>query len=297
MSFSSQVKNELVKTEYEKRCCKKSLLYGMALFSKRFSARRMTFQSENENIIMLYKRLLKELCNVDCTVLVSPSGRSFTVDIRDKSTAARLFNFFSHSEHETSLKINFSNFDCPECQNAFLAGVFLSCGTVSSPKKDYHLEFSVAFLNLTKSLMTLFAESDLSPKLIERKGYHIVYFKDSESIEDCLYIMGASSSMFDMMNIKIEKEIRNAANRKANCETANIEKTVNAASPQLAAIMKIEKKKGLDYLSPQLREMAELRLENPDLSLSELAEEFDPPISRSGANHRLQRLIKIAEEL
>ncbi|MBR3149526.1 MAG: DNA-binding protein WhiA [Eubacterium sp.] len=297
MTFSSQVKNELVKIEYDKRCCKKSLLYGMALFSKCFSSRRMTFQSENENIIMLCKRLLKELCNVDTTVTVSPSGRIFTIDIKSKKTAAMLFNYFAHSEHETSLKINFSNFDCQQCQNAFLAGVFLSCGTVSSPNKDYHLEFSVAFLNLTKSLITLFAESDLTPKLVQRKGYHIIYFKDSESIEDCLYIMGASASMFDMMNVKIVKEIRNAANRKANCETANIEKTVKAASPQIAAIMKIQKTKGLDYLSEPLREMAEIRLENPDLSLSELAEQFNPPISRSGANHRLQRLIKIADEL
>ena len=297
MTFSSQVKNELVKIEYDKRCCKKSLLYGMALFSKSFSPRRMTFQSENENIIILYKKLLKELCNIDCDVLVSPSGKSFTVDIKDKAVASRLFAYFAHSEHETSLKINLSNFDCQQCQNAFLAGVFLSCGTVSSPNKDYHLEFSVAFLNLTKSLLTLFAESDLSPKLVQRKGYHIIYFKDSESIEDCLYIMGASSAMFDMMNIKIVKEIRNAANRKANCETANIDKTVRAASPQLAAIMKIQKKKGLDSLSQSLREMAEIRLENPDLSLAELAAQFNPPISRSGANHRLQRLIEIADEL
>lgn len=297
MTFSTQVKNELVKIEYDKRCCKKSLLYGMALFSKSFSPRKMTFQSENENIIILYKKLLKELCNIDCSVTVSPSGKIFTVDIKDRAVASRLFSYFAHSEHETSLKINLSNFDCQQCQNAFLAGVFLSCGTVSSPNKDYHLEFSIAFLNLTKSLMTLFAESDLSPKLVQRKGYHIIYFKDSESIEDCLYIMGASGAMFDMMNIKIVKEIRNAANRKANCETANIEKTVRAATPQLAAIMKIQKKKGLDSLSPSLREMAEIRLENPDLSLAELAEQFNPPISRSGANHRLKRLIEIAEEL
>ena len=297
MTFSTQVKNELVKIEYDKRCCKKSLLYGMALFSKSFSPRKMTFQSENENIIILYKKLLKELCNIDCSVTVSPSGKIFTVDIKDRAVASRLFSYFAHSKHETSLKINLSNFDCQQCQNAFLAGVFLSCGTVSSPNKDYHLEFSIAFLNLTKSLMTLFAESDLSPKLVQRKGYHIIYFKDSESIEDCLYIMGASGAMFDMMNIKIVKEIRNAANRKANCETANIEKTVKAATPQLAAIMKIQKKKGLDSLSPSLREMAEIRLENPDLSLSELAEQFNPPISRSGANHRLKRLIEIAEEL
>ena len=103
--------------------------------------------------------------------------------------------------------------------------------------------------------------------------------------------------MFDMMNVKIVKEIRNSANRRANCETANIEKTVKAASPQLEAIIKIKKKKGLKYLSEPLREMAEIRLENPDLSLSELAELFNPPLSRSGANHRLKRIVDIAKEL
>ena len=297
MTFSSQVKNELVKTEYEKRCCKKSLLYGMALFSKCFSAKRMTFQSENENIIILYKKLLKELCNIDCSVIVSPSGRSFTVDIKDRAVAARLFNFFAHSEHETSLKINLSNFDCQQCQNAFLAGVFLSCGTVSSPKKDYHLEFTVPYLNLAKSFITLLEEFELSPKLVKRKGYNVVYFKDSEAIEDFLYIMGASSSMFEMMNIKIVKEIRNSANRKANRETANIEKTIQAAMPQIEAILKIKKKKGLDFLSKPLREMAQARLDNPELSLSELAESFNPPLSKSGANHRLKRIQEIAKEL
>lgn len=297
MSFSSQVKNELVKIEYDKQCCKKSLLYGMALFSKSFSFRKITFQTENSNTAQLFKHLLKELCNIDCKISTSPSGKSFTVDIENKKTASRLMNYFAHDEHETSLKINFSNFVCPRCQNAFLAGAFLSCATVSSPEKDYHLEFIIAYLNLAKSLITLLRECELSPKLTTRKGYNIVYFKESEAIEDCLYIMGASSSMFDMMNIKIVKEIRNTANRKANCETANIEKTVNAASPQIEAILKIKKKKGLNFLSEPLKEMAQARLENPDLSLAELAQVFNPPLSKSGANHRLKRIIEIAKEL
>ena len=297
MSFSSQVKNELVKNEYENRCCKKSLLYGMALFSKSFSFKRITFQSENENTAQLFKQLLKELCNIESKICVSPSGKSFTIDINSKKTASKLMTFFSHEEHEKNLVINHSNFDCPNCQNAFLAGAFLSCGTLSSPQKDYHLEFTVAYLNLTKSLITLLNEFDLSPKLTSRKGYNVVYFKDSEAIEDFLYIMGASSSMFDMMNIKIVKEIRNSANRKANCETANIEKTVKASMPQIEAILKIQKKKGLDYLSPSLREMAQARLDNPDLSLSELALTFDPPLSKSGANHRLKRIIEIAKDI
>lgn len=297
MSFSSQVKNELVKIEYESYCCKKSLLYGMTLFSKEFSYRGCMFQTENENIVMLYKRLLKELCNIDTDISVSPSGKNYSIVIEDKAIATKIFTFFGHDKSDTNLKVNFSNFQCPRCQNAFLAGAFLSCGTVSSPEKDYHLEFIVPFLNLTKSFITFLQEMELNPKLTNRKGYNIIYFKVSEQIEDCLYMMGASVAMFDMMNVKIVKEIRNYANRKANCETANIEKMVRAASPQIAAILKIKDKRGLSSLPEPLEQMALIRLENPDSSLQELAEMFDPPLSKSGANHRLKRLVEIAKEL
>ena len=297
MSFSNDVKNELVSNEIEKNCCKKSLLYGMALFSKSFSFNSVVFQSENKNTAVLFGNLVNELLRIDCEILTSPSGRHFSVDINDKSECSRFMSYFEHSREDKNLVINTRNFTCPECHNAFLAGAFLSCGTVSSPEKDYHLEFSVPYYNLSKSLVTLMFEMELEPKTTTRKGYNIVYFKDSGMIEDCLYIMGAASSMFEMMNVKIVKEIRNSANRRANCETANIEKTVSAAMPQIEAIVKIKKEKGLDSLPPSLKETAELRLQNPDLSLSEFAELFDPPISRSGANHRLRRLMRIAGDL
>lgn len=297
MSFSSQVKNELVKIEYEENCCKKSLLYGMALFSKMFTFREIVFQTENEATALLFRDLLKELCNISAKINVSPSGKMFTIAIEDSSTAAKLMAFFGHDRSETTLRINVSNFTCPQCQNAFIAGAFLSCGTVSSPQKDYHLEFTVAYLNLTKSFVTLMQEMELNPKTTNRKGYNIIYFKESEQIEDFLYIMGASASMFDMMNVKIVKEIRNTANRKANCETANIDKMIRAASPQIAAILKIQDTKGLDFLPDNLKEMAEIRLENPDSSLQELSEMFDPPLSKSGVNHRLKKIVSIAEEL
>ena len=297
MSFSSQVKKELVELQCENNCCKKSLLYGMALFSKSFSYKEIVFQSKSKPTAELFCSLLKELCSISSSIKESPSGKLYTVAIKRPSGASKIMAYLGHEKNETSLRINFSNFDCDDCQSAFLRGAFLACGAVSSPEKDYHLEFSVAYMNLSKSLVTALQEKELSPKLTKRKGYNIIYFKDSEEIEDCLYIMGAGKSMFDMMNVKIVKEIRNTANRKANCETANIEKTVAAASPQIAAIMKIEREKGLDSLSDPLREMAEIRMENPDSSLTELAEMFDPPISRSGVNQRLSRLVKIAQEL
>ena len=194
-----------------------------------------------------------------------------------------------------SLKINHANFDCPTCINAFLAGTFLSCGTISDPKKDYHLEFTVPYMNLAKSLVTFLEETELSPKQSNRKGYNIVYFKGSESIEDCLYLMGASSAMFEMMNVEIIKNIRNKANRTANCETANIDKTVKASLVQIDAIEKIESTKGLDYLNNDLREMAVLRKDNPEASLAELSRLSG--MSRSGVNHRLKKIVEIAQQI
>ena len=151
------------------------------------------------------------------------------------------------------------------------------------------------FLNLSKSLVTLLEELDLSPKTTNRKGYNIVYFKDSEAIEDCLYIMGAVSSMFDMMNVEIVKDFRNKANRTANCEAANIEKTVKASWQQSAAIEKIEEAKGLDYLNDDLKAMAILRQENPEASLNDLAKLSG--LSRSGVNHRLKKIVEIAGQI
>ena len=296
MSFSSQVKDELIKTEYDETCCKKSLLYGMCIFGKTFSSDSVSLQTENKNIAGLYARLLKELFNIDSVIQESPKGRNVTVKVKEKSDAAKLFKAFGH-EGTGSLKINHSYFYCENCANAFTAGAFLSCGTISSPEKDYHLEFTVPYLNLSKSLFTLLEETDLKPKYTYRNGYNVVYFKESEAIEDCLYLMGASDAMFEMMNIKIVKDFRNRANRQANCETANINRMVNAVSVQIKAIEKIWSVKGKNYLQENLEKLAELRYDNPDLSLAELAEACDPPLSRSGVNHRLKRIVDISKEL
>lgn len=294
MSFSQEVKNELLEIEYEKSCCEKALLYGLCIFSKSFSVLGISIQTENERIARLFRKLIKKYCNVNCFIKSSPKGRSFSVNIDEKSQCDKILGVFGHNE-VGSLKINHSNFDCTDCINAFLAGAFLACGTVSDPKKDYHLEFTVPFSNLSKSLVTFLEEMELTPKLSNRKGYNIVYFKGSQAIEDCLYLMGASSAMFEMMNIEIVKDFRNKANRTANCEAANIERTVKASFAHIEAIEKIEKIKGLDYLKKDLKEMAVLRKGNPELSLSELSKLSG--LSRSGVNHRLNKILEIAQNL
>ena len=225
---------------------------------------------------------------------MSPKGRSFSVNIEEKSDCDKILGAFGHND-KGSLKINYANFDCADCAHAFLAGAFLACGTVSDPNKEYHLEFTVPFMNLSKSLVTFLEETELVPKLSGRKGYNIVYFKGSESIEDCLYLMGASSAMFEMMHIKIVKDFRNKANRTANCETANIDKTVKASYVHIEAIDKIERIKGLDYLKNDLREMAILRRDNPEASLAELSKLSG--MSRSGVNHRMKKIVEIAQSI
>ncbi len=296
MSFSVQVKEELIKSEYENTCCQRALLYGMCLFGKSFSAQSVSLQSENRHSAELFADLLLKLFNIKSSFRVSPKGRSFTVSTENPADAAKLFKSFGHEGG--SLKINHSNFDCEICRKAFVAGAFLACGTVSDPNKDYHLEFTVPYLNLAKSLLTLLDELELNPKYSKRKdGYNIVYFKESEAIEGCLYIMGASDATFEMMNIKIVKDFRNKANRQANCETANINKMVNAVAVQTAAIEKIWSKKGREYLPENLQAVAQLRYDNPDLSLAELAAMCNPPLSRSGINHRLKRIIDISAEI
>ena len=213
-----------------------------------------------------------------------------------KDSCKQVFERFGHSR-EVTLRLNRAVLDCENCISAFVRGAFLVCGAVTNPQVDYHLEFSVPYLNLSNDLVTLLGEVGLHPRTVRRKGSYVVYFKESEQIEDCLTLMGAMGASLELMNVKILKSIRNNVNRAANCESANIDKTVAAALVQAEAVHKIENAIGLDALPEELRELCRLRLENPDFSLRALGEHLDPPISRSGVNHRFQRILEIANDL
>lgn len=296
MSFSSEIKNELCKNLSEQACCRHAFLYGMMLFGRSFSDGSMVLSTENRVVADFFLALLEEQCQVESDVAVSPKGKT-TVSVANRTDRLMVLERFGHNLREVTLKINHSNFECDDCVGAFFAGAFLSCGTISSPRKDYHLEFVVSYHNLSRSLIKLMSDFDLEPKLANRKGYSIVYFKESESIETCLYRMGAHGGAFEIMNIKVFKDFRNKANRVANCENANIDRMANAAVPQIRAIQKIEQKKGVGYLSEELREIARLRMDNPEASLQELASMTLDGLSRSGVNHRLKKIEKIAEEI
>ncbi|MBR6321684.1 MAG: DNA-binding protein WhiA [Lachnospiraceae bacterium] len=184
----------------------------------------------------------------------------------------------------------------PCCKKAYLRGLFLKCGSISDPEKIYHLEFaceSRAFALRLKEFLTAY---ELRGKIVERKGHYVVYLKDSSQIADFLALVQASTSLFSLENTMVVKDVRNTVNRKVNCETANIRKTVSASLSQIEAIEYIRDHIGIEKLPAGLQETARLRIENPDDSLTQLGEKMNPPIGKSGVNHRLRKLRRFAEE-
>lgn len=185
--------------------------------------------------------------------------------------------------------------DC--CKKAFIRGMFLAAGSVNDPNKAYHFEIVVHNKEMAEAVRQVINSFALDAKIVKRKKYYVVYLKEGSMIVDMLNIMEAHVSLMDMENVRILKDMRNDINRRVNCETANIKKTVNAARRQIEDIEYIEKTKGLKYLSDSLRQLAELRLEEPDANLSELGQMLDPPASKSGVNHRLRKISSIANTL
>ena len=187
---------------------------------------------------------------------------------------------------------------CANCLKNYICGVFIACGTMTDPNSTtYQLEMRVTDEENANQLETLLEECGLPPKRSTRSNSVILYYKDSESIEDFLNFIGAQKALFEVMNVKIRKELRNNANRLANCDAANIDKTINTAQLQIKAIEKIASSDQIKALPPELKMTADLRLENPEATLIELARLHEPPITKSGVNHRLKKLMELSEKL
>ncbi len=298
VSFSSDVKQELTDILPDNPCCRAAQAYGMLQFGHAFSGHEISLLTEQEAVAKLYGYLVAKVCGVkppaeEARQRASLHNRAFP----DAAARKTILERFGHSPSDISVRLNRANLDCEHCARALLRGAFLSCGAVTNPERDYHLEFSVPHYNLSRDLLALLGEEGFPAKMVKRNGSYIVYIKESERIEDCLTYLGAGRAALEMMSVKMVKSIRNETNRRLNCENANIDKTVAAAGAHASAIRRIREAGVLDSLTPELRRLAILREENPDMSLRELGEALDPPLSRSGVNHRLQRLITIADEL
>lgn len=183
------------------------------------------------------------------------------------------------------------------CKRAFIRGAFLSAGSISDPEKFYHFEITCASMRKAKQLQGLMASFDIEARIVLRKRYFVVYVKEGSQIAELLQIMEAPVALMELENIRIVKEMRNSVNRQVNCETANINKTVSAAVKQMEDIRYIQDTIGLESLPENLQEMARVRLERPEATLKELGEALEPPVGKSGVNHRLRKLSLMAEDL
>lgn len=301
MSFASDCKEELCKIENRRSCCLKAECYGLLLFSKCFSPQETRVLCENAAVAHRLAEAIAVSADVYAEVRAQQRRKrtgAFSIAIPSEEARLRMMASFGHTDQAESLRIREENLKKECCVASFLRGVFLICGTVTDPNKEYHLEFSTPHFQLAQSLMELLQKipaAQFSPAIAKRKSGYMVYIKESGAIEDFLTLIGAVNAAMELMQIKMYKEAYNNMNRVSNCETANLDKTYSAASKQIAAIALISDKVGMEALPDDLREAALLRLHNPEMSLREMSERLS--ISRSGVNHRLRRILEFAETL
>lgn len=300
MSFSGEVKQELCRIR-SKKCCKKAELAGIMAFCGIVSGADFVLKTENELVAQRIQELFGTLFAAALPVQKTKRGTKgeiYTIRLTQQENQRMVLTqlgLYRNGMVKFSIDPFLIQDDC--CARAYLRGAFLGGGSVNSPQRSYHFEIETHYFGLSRDLSRLFFDLDFEVKTVMRKGSYVTYIKDSEKIGDVLALMGATSSMMELYNAKIEKEVKNTVNRRVNCETANLTKTANAAVVQIQSIRRLVAKKGADAIPEHLRELAELRLAFPEASLAELGAMLSPPISKSGVNHRLRKLMELAEML
>ncbi|MGN0164965.1 MAG: DNA-binding protein WhiA [Lachnospiraceae bacterium] len=307
MSFSTEVKNELAKQIPAHKHCQLSELsalftYGNIGIIESEGEKRLRFLSENELITKKVFTIIKKSFNIKLGVFVQKMGQKnknlYGVDIYSNTAIKTVLSFIRVSPTSDG---TFSCTQKPErmsscCRFSFIRGAFLMLGSISDPAKSYHMEFDISH-DGHELIQAMLKDIAGEVKVSLRKGKSFIYIKDSSIISDVLAAMGASVSMLNFENMKIINETRGMVNRRVNCEIGNLKKSAEAGHRQIQDIELIIDRIGLDNLPGNLKEIATLRIENPEASLQELGELMNPPLGRSGVNHRLQKLMSIAEEL
>lgn len=292
MSFSSEIKRELCAVRDMPPDDAPAMLYGM-FFAGKTRGKQHILQTENLGIITAAQTLCEVVfpgAHYETKRLVKNGGSLYTFEIKPSDVLRERFGDFSRINSEIVSGNDLSG-------GAFLRGIFVICGYVTDPQKEYHLEIVLPEKLRAELLLNFINEHGMTVKSTVRQKSTVLYAKTSEIIEDFLTYIGAGGHSLEIMRVKIEKDLRNRANRSVNCDSANLDKTVAASERIRRDIEFILKTAGETALTPELRETARLRLENPESSLSELCLMFNKPISRSGLNHRLQKLARIAEKL
>ncbi len=298
MSFSATVKEELAEHVGTARHCQLAELAAIIEFYGKVSqdGKHLLFETENETIERKCFTLLKKTFNIEA--ITQEEGRLITdSDAEEKLAKALFLTGAEEGTMETGKPVNALLIKNSCCARAYLRGAFLCIGSMSDPEKSYHLEFVCDEEAQAVQLRNVIQDFQIEAKIIKRKKYDVVYLKEGSGIVDLLNVMEAHVSLMNLENLRIVKEMRNSINRRVNCETANISKTVTAASKQIEDILLIRDKYGFENLPDNLRQMAEVRLEYPDAALKELGEYLDPKMGKSGVNHRLRRLSEIADKI
>ena len=318
MSFASETKNELARIEPEKKCCMLAEISGFLRVAGSiglvgFGQFKIIITTDNPAVARHYKKLIQDYFGIETKLEIgegkavgkSRSSKKFsysiTIDADNRSeqilreTGILLVregnNYISDGIYSGIVRTK-----C--CKKAYLRGVFMGAGTMSDPEKGYDLEFVLESATMAADLKKLINSFvDLSCKVTERRGKHVVYMKKADYISDMLAIMGASSQVFSMEETRIKKEMVGSARRMSNCDSANMDRSIEASMKHIEAIKKIQETKGLASLPETLREAAELRLEHPDISIAALGELCDPPMKKAGINKRLMRIQEIASKL
>ena len=299
MSFSSEVKDEMCRVDVHRKCCALAECYGAFLYGNTFTSGEIKIITENRAFAERLPKLMKKAFGFEPDMLPDEKkGGKLIISVTDSEKNEAILQAFGYSwDTNVSHHINLAMLEDECCKVAFLRGVFLAGGSVTDPEKRYHLELVTNHRSVSGELYSLLLEMGFEPKETERAGSRITYFKQSNYIEDILTLIGAPVSSMKIMNAKLEKELINDVNRRVNCETANINKTVSAAMKQVNDIRYIRDTIGLKELPEGLREIAELRLEYPNETLKELGDLLSTPLGKSGVNHRLRKLSEMAEHL
>ena len=301
MSFSGQIKEELAQVISSPRHCQLAELAALVQFCGHIEEDgALLVQSENPLVIRKCFTLLKKTFKIEAVSKSQMQTQNYRLFVTGEDAfkvleALKICDTAGHlmMRHLTD-PVLIKN-SC--CKRAYLRGCYMAVGSMSDPYKSYHLELVCGLQAQAEQLLKILHDFSLDAKMIIRKKYHVVYMKEGENIADFLNITEAHKALMEFENTRIYKGMRNMVNRKVNCEAANITKTVNAATRQVEDIRLIREKMGLEGLPEPLRQMAYVRLENPQASLGELGKLLDPPVDKSGVNHRLRKLGELAKEL
>ena len=297
-SFAGKVKNELCRTPVQRLCCARAEAYGVLLYGNTFSPTEVRLITESADFAARLPRLFQRAFGLKFDRLPEEERGKLIFGITDRSKLDRIINQLGYDPRQNLvLHINFGLLEDACCRASFLRGVFFAGGSITDPLKRYHLELATSHLQASRELEALLREDHFPPKSVSRNGSYITYFKQSDQIEDFLTLIGAPVSAMKVMSAKMEKDLRNSVNRRLNCDSANLDKAVEAAQEQLEAIRRLEEAGVLETLPDKLQLTASLRQANPELTLSELAEEFDPPVTKSCLNHRLRKLVELSKKL